>query len=201
MFTKRIGAVLAVAALMATAAPIAAQGFSEGYQFLQAVKEADGNKVQDLLSKPGSLIHSRDRGTGDTALHIITRERNSDWMAFLVSKGAKVESENNQGETPLTLATQMGWTEGVLKLLSLRADVNQGNKRGETPLILAVQKRDIALVKLLLSRGADPKKADRVGGKSALDYARIDGRSAVILKALEEKPAATPRREAAGPSL
>lgn len=190
---------LAAAALIAMAAPVAAQGFSEGYQFLQAVKEGDGNKVQDLLARPG-IIHTKDRGTGDTALHIVTRERNATWMGFLVGKGAKVEVENNQGETPLTLATQMGWTEGVTKLLSLRADVNQGNKRGETPLILAVQKRDLAMVKLLLARGADPRKADRVGGKSALDYARIDTRSAVILKALEEKPAAV-RKEVAGPSL
>lgn len=201
MFTKRIGVILAASALVATAAPALGQGFSEGYQFLQAVKEGDGNKVQSMLATPGPLANFRDRGTGDTALHIITRERNDSWMGFLVSKGAKVDMENHQGETPMTLATQMGWTEGVLKLLSLRADVNQGNKRGETPLILAVQKRDLGLVKLLLSRGADARKPDRVGGKSALDYARIDARSAVILKALEEKPATAPKKEVAGPSL
>jgi uncharacterized protein len=145
-------------------------------------------------------VNTKERGTGDTALHIVTRARNATWIRYLAGKGARVDTANNQGETPLTLATQVGWFEGVQTLLALRANVNQGNGRGETPLILAVQRRDLALVKELLAKGADPKKTDRVAGQSALDYARRDTRAAVILKALEEQRAA-PKREVAGPSL
>lgn len=192
---------LAAAIAMAVAAmPAPAQQFSDGFTFLKAVKERDGEKVSILLSEPGSVvINAKDRGDGDAALHIIVRERDLTWLSFLMGKGAKLDIENAQGNTPLALAAQLGWTEGAELLLARRASVDMANARGETPLILAVQRRDLPMVRLLLGKGANPSRTDSVAGYSALDYAKQDRRAAAILKLLETP--ARPAKEVAGPSL
>lgn len=199
MFGKLAAAAAAFVALSALAAPAQAQA-SESYKFLKAVRERDGAEVEKFLATPNIiLVNSKEMGKGDTALHIVTSQRNMEWLRYLMGKGARADVQNREGITPLSVAAMLGWIEGAEQLLARGAKVDLVNSRGETPLILAVQKRDIAMVRLLLSRGADPKKSDRVAGYSALDYARRDARSAIILKALEA-PAAKPKA-IAGPSL
>lgn len=189
-----------IAATMLVAAPAAAQQYSDGYTFLKAVKERDGDKVTELVNQPGSaLINLPERSTGDRAVHIIARERDHTWLSFLIGKGARVDVQNNQGETPLTIAAQLGWSEGAQLLLSQGAGVDLANSRGETPLILAVQRRDVPMVRLLLARGADPERTDNVAGLSALDYAKRDSRAATVLRLLEAPPAKP--RAIAGPKL
>ena len=189
-----------IAASMLVMAPAAAQQYSDGYTFLKAVKDRDGDKVTQLISEPGStVVNVSERTTGDRAVHIVARERDHTWLSFLIGKGAKVDAQNNQGETPLTIAAQLGWTEGAQLLLSQGAGVDLTNSRGETPLILAVQRRDVPMVRLLLGRGADPGRADNVAGLSALDYAKRDPRAATVLRLLEAPPAKP--RAIAGPTL
>ena len=196
---NRYGRVMAAVALVLSA-PLSAQSFSDSYSFLKAVKDRDGAKATSLVTAPGStVVNARDKSSGEGAIHYVVRDRDFSWLAFLIGRGARVDLQNNRGETPLVLAAQMGWTEGAQLLLSQRASVDLPTSRGETPLILAVQKRDLAMVRLLLSKGANPKKTDNVTGKSALDYARQDTRSAAILKLLEAKPA--PAKAVAGPKL
>lgn len=162
-----------------------AQG-SESYKFLKAVREQDAEEVNASMAAPNPvLLNAKDSEKGDTALHIVTSQRNLTWMRFFLGKGARVDLQNSEGDTPLAVAAQLGWTEGAELLLSQRASVDLANSRGETPLITAVQRRDLPMVRLLLSKGADPRKADRLAGYSAMDYAKRDSRSAVILKALE----------------
>ena len=197
MLKTLIAAVAAAIALSALGVPAQAQN-SDSFKFLKAVREGDGSQVEELLATPNAvLVNSKDSAKGDTALHIVTSQRNLSWLRVLMSKGARVDLQNREGETPLTVAAQLGWVEGADQLLAKGAAVDVANRRGETPLILAVQRRDLPMVRLLLSKGADPKKADRVAGYSALDYAKRDGRSATILKALEA-PAA--KKEAIGPT-
>lgn len=195
---RKLGVVAAILiALGSTSAP--AQQFSDSYTFLKAVKDRDGEKVQSLLSEPGSVvINAKGRGDGDTALHIVVRERDLTWLRFLTGKGARPDIQNGEGNTPLGLAAQLGWAEGAEHLLSRRAGVDIANARGETPLILAVQRRDLPMVRLLLGKGANPNRTDSVAGYSAIDYAKQDRRAAPILKLLEAPPAA-PAREIAGP--
>lgn len=177
---------LAAAALALTATPLLAQHFSEGYNFLKAVRERDGPAVQAIVSNPSSTaVNSRDRGTGEGALHILARGRDLGWMSFLIGKGARPDLQANDGTTPLILAAQLGWTEGAQRLLALRANPNLANARGETPLIFAVQRRDLAMVRLLRANRANPSQADNVAGYSAIDYARQDRRAAAILAALQ----------------
>ncbi len=181
------------------AAPAVAQKFSDSYTFLKSVKERDGAEVQRLLASPSStVINTRDSSTGESALHIVARGRDLNWLTFLLGKGARPDIQDRNGTTPLAIAAQLGWVEGAEMLLRGRAAVDMPNSRGETPLILAVQKRDAAMVRLLLGKGANPKRTDSAAGYSALDYARQDPRAATVLKMLET---AKPAREAAGPKL
>jgi ankyrin repeat protein len=196
---NKFGRILAASTVLVLAVPASGQQtFSDSFTFLKAVKERDGDKVTSLVSEPGTtVINTRDRGSGEGALHILVRGRDLNWLAFLLGKGARPDIQTNRGETPLTLAAQIGWVEGAEQLISRRASIDLANGRGATPLILATQRRDVPMVRLLLSRGADPKRTDNVAGMSALDYARQDPRAAAVLKMLEAKGAAKP---AAGPA-
>jgi len=182
---NRLGLAAAIAALIAT--PLVAQSFSDGYTFLKAVRERDGNVAERILSNPSSTaVNARDPSTGETALHILVRGRDLSWLSYMLSKGARPDAQSNDGTTPLILSAQLGWLEGATQLLARRANPNLGNRSGETPLIVAVQRRDIQMVRLLLSQRANPNQTDNLAGNSAIDYARQDPRAAAILRELEQ---------------
>src|SRR3546814_18174897 len=92
-------AALTLALLSPVAAPMVARAqFSDNYNFLKAVKDADGQKVTDLIQKPGStVINSRDVTTGDTALHLVVALRDNTWLTFLLAKGANPHLTDNTG--------------------------------------------------------------------------------------------------------
>jgi ankyrin repeat protein len=174
--------------------------FSESYNFLKAVRDKDGNKATEIISKPGSvIIDTKDNSTGDAAVHIVTKRRDLTWLNFLLSKGAKADARDRAGNTPMLLATQIGFGDAVNLLIARRAQVDLPNNAGETPLIIAVQRRDITLVRALLLAGANPKKIDRSAGLSARDYAARDNRATAILKLIDETK--TAKAAVAGPKL
>jgi ankyrin repeat protein len=183
----RTNRLLLAAALAASiAVPVAAQSFSEGFTFLKAVRERDGAAAERILSNPATTaLNVRDPGTGETALHILVRGRDSAWLGFMLGRGARPDMGDREGNTPLIIAAQIGWLDGADILLQRRASVNLGNSRGETALIFAVQRRDMPMVRLLMQNGANPNLTDHVAGNSAIDYARQDNRATAILRVLE----------------
>ena len=194
----------ALAALMAgtgltlagASAPAAAQLYSDGYEFLKAVKERDGQAVTDFLDQPGStLINSRDLATGQSALHIVTERRDLTWIRFLRQKGANVDQADKKGVTPLQVASNLGFVEGVEELLRGGARVDQGNGAGETPLISAIHRRDVAMARLLLANGANPDLNDN-SGRSARDYAELMTGGRLVMEAIAEADA---KRKGAAP--
>jgi ankyrin repeat protein len=191
-----------VIAVALVAAPAVAQQFvSDSYSFLKAVRDRDGTKVQEALDKPGTnILTSRDGNSGETALHIVTKRRDLAYAQVFVGRGADVNARDRQGMTALADAAQLGWAEGAQLLIGRGARVDLADDRGETPLILATQARDVQMARLLVDNGADPRATDSVAGMSAIDYARRDGRSAVLLKMLEST-APKPKRAVAGPGL
>ena len=194
-----------VAAMLAVAAPAAAQTYSDGYLFLKAVQDRDINKVDELLGKPGSvLINSRDITTGRTGLHIAADRRDAVWLVYLLNRGANPNIADRRGVTPLMRASQLGFFDGVQHLVSKGARVEAPNETGETPLILAVHRRDTAMMRVLLGAGADPDRSDN-SGRSARDYAEIEGRDSPVFAEIErhDDSGGTRRAEAGayGPSL
>lgn len=201
MKTKLISALLGSMALALLVPGPAQAQFSDSYNFLKAVKDKDGEKVTDLIQKPGStVINSRDVSTGENALHIIVARRDATWLTFLLAKGANPNLTDNDGNTPLMDAVQGRFEEGARTLLAYKAQVDKGNDSGETPLIRAVQLRDVGLVRLLVAQGANPEKRDTLAGMSARDYAKRDGRTPGLTEALDAaKPAAAPKGPVQGP--
>lgn len=176
-----------VATLVTASVPAAAQSFSDGFEFLKAVKDRDGDKVSAALDRPGStIVNARDLSNGQGALHVVAQRRDAVWLRFLLGRGANPNLADRNGATALQLAANLGWTDGVDILIARGASVDLSNSAGETPLITAVHRRDAALVRSLLKAGADPDRTDN-SGRSARDYATQQGSQAVIAALDQER--------------
>ncbi len=179
---RKLGArgAIASAIALAFASPLAAQFQSEGYQFLEAVKEAEGDKATEMLSKPGTqIVNTRDITSGDTGLHIAVARSDLLWVRFLLQRGGDPNIRNKKGATPLQMATALGFTEGVAALIKGGANVDIADQTGETPLITAVHSRNVAMVRLLLEKGADPDRNDN-SGRSARNYMELQAGNDII---------------------
>lgn len=190
-------------ALIAAPAMASAQGLglnaSEGEAFLSAVKDGDANKAIELANQPGSRVVNYKGYNGDTALQIVTRKRELDWVGFLLNKGADPNAGDANGNTPLIIAAEIGFEEAAAAMLGRGAKVDLANRRGETPLTRAVQQRQPRLVELLLRAGANPDKADHVTGYTPRDYAKRDTRNPQLLKLIESIKST--RKAASGPVI
>jgi uncharacterized protein len=184
-FGTRYAMVAALAGALLSG-PLAAQNFSEGYEFLKAVEDREGETVTEMLNQPGTVIaNSRDITSGRTAMHIVAERRDLTWIRFLHSKGANPDIADKQGITPLQIASNLGFLEGVEALIEAGARVDQSNASGETPLIAAIHRRDIAMIRLLLDNGANPDRNDN-SGRSARDYAALIAGGSQIMDAIAQ---------------
>lgn len=203
---RKLGAPLWIASAfaLALAVPAAAQFQSEGYKFLEAVKDRDGDVATDMLNKPGTqVVNTRDITSGDTGLHLVVQRRDVLWIRFLLQRGADPNIRNKKGITPLQLATAMGFTDGVEALIKGGANVNVGDQTGETPLIAAVHQRNPELVRVLLAQGADPDHNDN-SGRSARQYMELMSGNALmkqIFQEADDKRAGKEPKRQYGPSF
>lgn len=193
LFGASLGLGLGLGLVPGMGAPATAQVRTDGAKFLEAVRERDGDSVMAMLGQPGNtLINSRDIGTGEGPLHIVTARRDIAWVRFLLQRGANPNAADRRGTTPLRIAAQIGFLDGVEALAKGGAQVDTPDSTGETPLIAAVHRRDIEMVRLLLERGASPQRTDN-SGRSARDYAALLANGAALLdvfdKAAREKDA------------
>lgn len=184
--------------------PVAAQMFSEGYEFLEAVKDREGETVTEMLNEPGTqVVNTRDLSSGETGLHIVTKRRDVVWIRFLMSRGGNPNIRDRNGVTPLQIATRLGFVEGAEALVSGGADANVADSQGETPLIAAVHQRDVAMVRMLLAEGANPDHNDN-SGRSARDYLELMTGATLLQREFDEadaKRSAAPQAEQYGPSF
>lgn len=199
-----ISAVLVPPAFMI--APAAAQlGQSEGYKFLEALRDAakdesKGAEITELLNKPGTtVVNTQDYSTRETGLHIVAKRNDVLYTRFLLQKGANANLRDIRGNTALMLAVSLG-ADAVVPYLIKKTNVNLANQAGETPLIRAVQLHNIDVVRALLDAGANPDQVDTIAGRSARDYAAEDKRFpniAALFAAIPKRD----RRAAIGPNL
>ncbi len=203
---RKIGALGTIASALALvlAAPASAQFQSEGYKFLEAVKDRDGDVATDMLNKPGSqVVNTRDITSGDTGLHLVVQRRDVLWIRFLLQRGADPNIRNKKGLTPLQVATTLGFTDGVEALIKGGANVNVGDQTGETPLIAAVHQRNPELVRVLLAQGADPDHNDN-SGRSARQYMELMSGNTIlkqIFQDADDKRAGKEPKRQYGPSF
>ncbi|WP_448659380.1 ankyrin repeat domain-containing protein [Sphingomonas sp. CJ99] len=193
LFVPALIALAAAGGVAPLAEPLAAQQFSKGHQFLEAVRDGDLNKVREILGEPGQrIIDTRDRTTGEGGLHIAVKTRNLLFVRLLLANGANANLQDGNGNSAAMLAVEQNFGEALDVLTRYKANYNQGNQSGETPLIRAVQLRNVDLVRRLLAAGADPDKPDNLSGSSARDYAKRDTRTPAMLRMIEatEKPKA-----------
>lgn len=203
MIVRMFGAATAAALLLA-AVPAAAQaGTSESYDFLEAVRKSQGTKLDEFLrDKTKSLVNSKDRNTGEGALHIAASRNDSLYLRVILQEDdANPNLQDKRGNTPLIVAASRGWIPGIEILLRYKANVNLANLSGETPLIRAVQMHNVEVAEILLKAGADPDRTDNVSGKSARDYAVEGTRWPAMVKLLTDAPKARRGAAAAGPRL
>lgn len=201
VFRALRAAAAAIVVFLLAATPAYAQHFSDSFQFLEAVRKSDGTKVMKLMTDTnGSIVDTKDRETGEAALHIVAKNGDPVYMRYLIQKGANPNIQDGKGNSPMMIAVNSGFDEGVGILITYHANVNLANNSGETPLIRAVQLRKRELVVTLLAAGADPDRADVIAGMSARDYARADNRSPAIAKLLADAPKAG-HSNVAGPHL
>ena len=160
----------ALAAALVLGAPAAAQTYSDGYLFLQAIEKKDVEKADELLGHPGSTVNtSRDLTSGKGGLHIAAERRDAVWLVYLLNRGANPNIADRRGVTPLMRASQLGFYEGLEHLINSGARVDAVNSTGETPLMLAVHRRDATMMRVLLEAGADPDRTDN-SGRSARSW-------------------------------
>ena len=180
-------AVLLTAGIAATAAPVGAQTTASPYEFINAVRNRDGNTATQMIGESAAgFIDTRD-GNGETALTIAVARSDENWTGFLLGKGADPNRSGKDGDTPIIIAARNGFDQGIQWLLQQGAKVDATNKMGETALIAAVMHRQTSAVRRLLEAGADPDKADTSAGYTARDYAKRDQRARQILQLIEAK--------------
>lgn len=193
-----------VTALLAAAMAVPAAGqkaMSEGYEFMKAVKDRDGDKVTTALNQPGNtLIGTRDLASGETVLHVVAQRRDAVWLKFLLARGANPNVADKHGITPLVLATNLGFVEGIEILLEHGAKIDEASPAGETPLMSAVHRKDIAMIRLLLANGADPRRTDN-SGRSVREYADLIGGTVLAEFHKAEEDGKNGANKAYGPSF
>lgn len=195
--------VLAAMLAFALLAPQPARAqFSDSFKFLEAVRKGDGPAIVKAIEVPGvTPINTKDRSSGETALHIVIGKRDLVWTRYMITHGARLDTTDNMGRSPLMLAVERRFVEGAAELLVKKANPNLANGSGETPLIRAVQIGDLEMVRLLLGGGADPNRRDTIAGMSAIDYAKREERSSGMMEALMSKAKAAPAKGIQGPQL
>lgn len=185
---KLLGTAFGGAAILGAlvSSPALGQRFSDGYNFLQAVEDREGQEVTDMLNEPGStIVNTRDITTGETALHIVAKRRDTSWIRFLTQRGANPNRRDNKGVAPIQIAVRLGHIDGVEALIKAGANVDVADSTGETPLIAAVHSRNIQLIEILLAEDANPDQTDN-SGRTARNYAELMKSNGAIMDEFEK---------------
>lgn len=101
--------------------------------FAWAVKTGDLAGVKNFVEKEKMDVNMIEEGVAKrTPLHWASDFGKTEVIAYLLSKGAKVNAKDNYGITPLLAATYEGHTEAVKMLLEAKADPSIKGPDGST---------------------------------------------------------------------
>lgn len=109
------------------------------------------------------------RGKQVLPLTAACASNSQDVIAYLFSKGAKVDAKDDVGG-PIHGATLYGQKTVISDLLAKGANINAPNQNGSTPLMVSIEQERVSAFRFLLSKKADLKlKNDK--GETALAIA------------------------------
>lgn len=154
---KKIIFVLSIALLLLGIIPARAGEIHD------AARKGDLAKVKALVAKNPKLVNERDHQFGDTPLHDAVIGNYKDIAVFLLSKGADVNSKDDNGATSLHKAALNNRTEMVVFLIKKGAGVKFRDMEGETPLHWAAAAGKTGPAEILLKNGVDVNSKDNNG--------------------------------------
>ena len=150
-------AIVAVAALLASASPALAQA------------------KKGVVSGSGRTASKEDvnrrNPDGSTPLQWAVYNGNVAEVSRLLRAGANVSLANNYGATPMSLAAEVGNADILKVLLEAGANADSPNQDGQTALMAVARTGNVEAAKLLLDHGASVDAIEKFGGQTALMWA------------------------------
>ena len=148
-----------------------------GRTALMIAVERGERRGSDILLEAGANPNAADRD-GWTPLMMALRKGDRRQVIGLLEAGADPNHVSALGWTPLLLVARDGAVPLFELLARAGADPELSTGAAHSPLIQAVIGHRMAVAKGLLGLGADPSR--QVGGRTAIDWARLVGRRGVI---------------------
>ncbi|MGH0158275.1 UNVERIFIED_CONTAM: hypothetical protein FKN15_040052 [Acipenser sinensis] len=97
-------------------------------------------------------LRAQKKGSGDAALHVCCRRKETDLAKLLVEYGACVDFQNEEGQTPLHVAAWEG-DESMLKYFyQCKANPNIADKLDRSPLHIAAERGHTNVVEVLTEK-------------------------------------------------
>lgn len=161
----------ALAAVLCVAAAVSLHATGNGDALIQAVKNNDSAKAQQLI-KSGANVNAKDE-SGMTVLMYAVMAGDTNIVNALLEAKANVNAKNYVGVTPIIFAAMDGHTDITRSLIKAKADVNarpDASVGCMTALHWAVCNNYDAVAKLLVAAGANVN-AKNSEGQTALMFA------------------------------
>lgn len=157
--------------------------------------QVDAARVKAQINAGGN-IEETDPKTGYTLLHNAVLSNDTELVAFLISKGAKIDAVDKCGYSPLSLAAMNKNKNIAGVLIKAGAKLNVRDCDGYTPLLWAIYSDSYDLSVMLIERGSDINLPD-IDGQTPLmvacTYKRYD-----IAKVLVDKGADVNVKDSSG---
>lgn len=136
-----------------------------GLNLLMFFVEKDDKQAVQLLLNNNANVAYKTTTEGNTALLLATMANKTDFVQFLLHKGANPNAANNDGLTPLVVALDNKYANLIEILLQNKANIDQfsrpkGKALSSTPLIHFATFRDETSVLALLRLGANANLAN-----------------------------------------
>ena len=125
-------------------------------ELYDAVKAGDLDKVREIIDRDPKIVNIPNP-SGETILFGAVAQGKPEIVAYLISKGADVNHENNFHTAPLHLACRRNLPVEIVRLLVEHgADVNAVSKYQGRPLDMAYENAAESVIRYLTSKGAVP---------------------------------------------